>query len=41
MHIDSERIRKSWKKLMKGTLKIPGNFQGTFKLDSVVQRSKT
>ena len=26
---------------MKGTLKIPGTFQGTFTLDSVIQGSKT
>ena len=31
----------SWKKLMKETSKFSGTFQGTFSLDSVVQRSKT
>ena len=32
MHIDSERIKKSWKEFMKGTLKMPGTFQGTLVL---------
>ena len=41
MHIDRERIKKSWKKVIKGTLKIPGTFQGIFDLDSVVQGYKT
>ena len=41
MHIDRERIKKGWKKFMKGTLKIPGTYQRNFNLDSVVQWSKT
>ena len=32
MHIDSERIKKSLKEFMKGTLKIQGTFQGTLVL---------
>ena len=32
MHIDSERIKKNWKEFMKGTVKIPGTFQGTLVL---------
>ena len=32
MHIDSERIKKSWKEFMKGTVKIQGTFQGTLVL---------
>ena len=34
MHIDKERIKKSWKEFMKET------FQGNFDLDSVVQEPK-
>ena len=41
MHIDKERINKCRKEFMKGTLKIPEAFQGTFNLDSVVTGSKT
>ena len=40
MHIDKERIKKSWKEFMKETLKIPWTFQGNFDLDSVVQEPK-
>ena len=41
MQMDRERIKKSWKEFIRGTLKIPGTFQGNFNLDSVVQGSKT
>ena len=41
MHIDRERKKKKWEEFMKGTLKIPLNFQITFNLDSVVLGSKT
>ena len=34
MHINRERIKKSWKKFMKGTLENVGTFQGSLNFDS-------
>lgn len=41
MHIDRERIEKSWKELIKETLKIPETLQGTLNLDSMVNMKHT
>ena len=36
-HIDKENIEKSWKKFMRGTLKIPGPLQRIFNVDSEIE----
>ena len=36
IHVEQERMNKTWKEFMKETLKIPGMFQGSFSSESVV-----